>query len=514
MKDRPYTAGSLDPADWSEFRAVAHAAVDDAVARIEGLRDAPVWQPMPPGTRKRFDLDVPTDPQPLQAIYDDVLRDVFPYAMGNVHPRFFSWYMGAGDMTGALADFLAAVDGSNLGGGDTAAAHVDAQVTGWLRQMMGFPEGSSSALVSGGSMANIIGLTAARNAMAGVDLHRKGLVNLPQPLAFYASDQVHSCHHKAMNLLGLGREALREVPTDAAFRMDIAALRRAVAEDRAMGIRPACVIATAGTTNTGSIDDIGAITDFCRKEGIWLHVDGCIGALIAIAPQNRALVAGIERADSLALDLHKWLHVPFDVGCVMMRDRAQHLATFAEEAEYLAPTRRGIAAGEFLHHYTLETTRGFRALKVWMMLRHHGTERFGALIDRNIAQTRYLGEVVAARPVFELLAPAATSIVCFRFKLVDLGDTELDVLNGEILLRLQEAGIAAPSGTTLRGRFCLRVALCNHRTEQSDIDMLVDAVERIGTEVLAESRSQRLMWRSDPAQAAQAALAALADRPS
>lgn len=503
MKDIPDTEGSLDPADWSEFRAVAHTAVEDAVARIEGLRDGPVWQAMSPDTRARFATGLPTGPQPLRAIYEEVLRDIFPHAMGNLHPRFFSWYMGAGDLAGALADFLAAVDGSNLGAGDTAAALVDAQVTGWLRQMMGFPEGSSCALVSGGSMANIIGLTAARNAMAGVDLRREGLAHLPQPLAFYASDQVHSCHHKAMNLLGLGREALREVPTDAAFRMDLAALRKAVAEDRVMGIRPACVIATAGTTNTGSIDDIAAISAFCLKEGIWLHVDGCIGALIAIAPENAALVAGIELADSLALDLHKWLHVPFDVGCVLMRDRAQHLATFTEDAEYLAPTRRGVAAGEFLHHYTLETTRGFRALKVWIMLRHHGTERFGALIDRNIAQARYLGEVVAARPAFELLAPVATSIVCFRYRRADLGDTELDALNGEILLRLQEAGIAAPSGTTLHGRFCLRVALCNHRTEQSDLDMLVDAVERIGAEVLGESRSQPWMWHYDPANVAQ-----------
>ena len=487
MKDRTDTTGSLDPADWGEFRAVAHAAVEDAIARIEGLRDAPVWRQMPPALRQSFAAPVPTGPQPLAQVYDEVAQDVLPYAMGNVHPRFFSWYMGAGDLTGALADFLAAVDGSNLGGGDTAAALVDGQVTAWLRQMMGFGEGSSAALVSGGSMANIIGLTAARNAMAGVDLHHYGLADMPQPLAFYASDQVHSCHHKAMNLLGLGRKALREVPTDADYRMDVVALREAIALDRAAGIRPACVIATAGTTNTGSVDPLVAVADLCRSEGIWLHIDGCIGALIAIAPENAGLVAGLERADSLALDLHKWLHTPFEVGCVLMRDGAQHLATFTEEAEYLAKTQRGIAAGSFLHNYTLETSRAFRALKVWMMLKHHGVARFGALIDRNIAQAQYMRDAIARRANLELLAPVATSVVCFRYAPDGMAAAAVDAINHELLLRLQEAGVAAPSGTTLRGQFCLRAAFCNHRTRFDDIDAMLDAVERFGVALAGQA---------------------------
>lgn len=471
------TAGSLDPADWEEFRAVACAAVDDAILRVGRLRDGPVWQQMPERVRAAFDGPPPTGPQPLADIYAEVADTVLPYAMGNQHPRFWSWYMGAGDMTGALADFLAAVDGSNLGGGDTAAVLVDGQVTRWVRQITGFPDTGSAALVSGGSMANIIGLTAARNAMAGVDLHRHGLAAMPQPLAFYGSDQVHACHHKAMNLLGLGHEALRAIPTDGAFRMDLGALRDRIVADRARGIRPACIIATAGTTNTGSIDALPALADLCAAEGIWLHVDGCIGALLALAPRGRALVAGMERADSLALDLHKWLHAPFDVGAIVMRDLKQHLETFSEEAEYLSQTQRGIAAGPFLHNFTLETTRGFRALKVWMMVKRHGLDRFGALIDRNLDQAQQLARMVEAEPTLELMAPVATSVVCFRVNPGDRDEAALDALNREVLLRIQESGVAAPSGTTLHGRYCLRAAFCNHRTESADIAIFVEALK-------------------------------------
>jgi glutamate/tyrosine decarboxylase-like PLP-dependent enzyme len=485
MKDDPRRDGdaTLDPGDWTEFRAVAHAAIDDATDRIRALRDGPVWRPMPDDVRAFFADPLPVAPQPLGEVYAQVANHVIPYAMGNVHPRFWAWYMGSGDLTGALADFLAGVDGSNLGGGDTAANLVDQQVTRWIREMMGFPGEASGALVSGGSMANIIGLTAARNAMAGNDIRQDGVTHMERPLAFYASGQVHSCHHKAMNLLGLGARALRHVSTDESYRMDLGALRDAIEADRRSGTTPACVIATAGSTNTGSVDDLDAIADLCRREGIWMHVDGCIGALIAIAPENAHLVAGMERADSLALDLHKWLHVPFDVGCVLIRDRELHRETFAENAEYLQRATRGLAAGEFLHDYTLETTRSFRALKVWMMLKQHGVATFGRLIDQNIAQARYLTELLEAAPSLELMAPTATSVVCFRFNPGGLTEDGLRALNTELLLRLQESGLAAPSETTLRDRYCLRVAFCNHRTRRSDIEALVAATCRFGHEV-------------------------------
>ena len=479
-RDVTCTSETLDPVDWEHARQLAHRMVDDAIDNLRDIRDRPVWQAMPDPVRATFATPVPHDPQPLDQICAEVKANIRPYRMGNVHPRFWMWYMGSSNLTGALADFLAAMDGSNLGAGNTAASLVDRQTTDWIREMMGFPATASGTLVNGGSMANIVGLMAARNHMAGVDLRQTGVASMPQPLRFYASDQVHACHDKAMNLLGLGRQSLTRVPSDAAFRLDPAKLLAAIQADRAQGLRPACVIATAGTTNTGSIDPLPEIADLCAQEGLWLHVDGCVGALVAIAPQNRHLVAGIDRADSLALDLHKGLHAPFDVGCALLRDRRQHRQTFAEDAEYLQKTARGIASAELLSDYNLDTSRGFRALKVWMMLKEHGVAKFGRLIDQGITQARYLDSVFAADPQIERMAPTVVDILCFRFNPGGLTEDALRALNIEIMVQMQETGIAAVSDTTIHGRHSLRVAICNHRTTLADLDALRAEVLRIG----------------------------------
>lgn len=481
---------TLDPGDWKETARVAHEMVDFAIAHMRGVRDRPVWQPMPETVRASYRTGLPEAPQPLAEIFAEMRTNLFPFSMGNTHPRFWSWYMGAGNLTGALADFLAAIEGSNLAAGDTAASLIDQQVTAWIRTLMGFPETASASLVNGGSMANIVGLAAARNAMAGIDLHQESVAALPVPLVFYASDQVHNCHMKAMNLLGLGAKALRRIPSDMRFRMDVEALRAAIIEDRQKGLRPACVIATAGTTNSGAIDPLPEIATLCDAEGLWMHVDGCIGALIALSPAHRHLVAGMERANSLALDLHKWLHAPFDAGCALLRDRAVHRRTFAEEAEYLAAAPQGLAAGAILCDYSPETTRSFRALKLWMMLRQYGPATFGTLISRNIAQAHYLAGLVVKEPQLELMAPVETSIVCLRHDPGGMDEDMLRTHNREILLRLQESGIAAPSDTTLRGRYCLRVAICNHRTRDDDIDLLVRELLRIGGELSGTSAAR------------------------
>lgn len=478
--DRHCDAETLDPADWYQARALAHQMVDDAIDQMRDMRDRPVWQAMPDPVRAAFATTLPLGPQPLAEVYNQINDQVTPYRMGNTHPRFWMWYMGASNLTGALADFLAAIDGSNLGAGNTAASLVDRQTTDWIRAMMGFPETASGTLVNGGSMANIIGLMAARNHMAGVDLRQMGVAAMPRPLRFYTSDQVHACHDKAMNLLGLGRQSLCRVPSDEVFRLDLDKLQAAIQQDRVNGLRPACVIATAGTTNTGSIDHLPKIADLCIQEGIWLHVDGCVGALLAIAPQNRHLVAGIDRADSLALDLHKGLHAPFDVGCALIRDRRKHRETFAENAEYLQKTSRGIAAAELLSDYNLETSRSFRALKVWMMLKEHGVEKFGRLMDQGIAQARYLDGLFAAEPKIERMAPTVLDILCFRYNPGGLDESALRALNIEIMVQLQETGIAAVSDTTIHGRHSLRVAICNHRTLTSDLDQLRAEILRIG----------------------------------
>ena len=480
MDDRARDRDTLDPAEWASVAALAHRAVEDAVDHVAGLRGRPVWQEMPGAVRDALSAPLPRGPTPLEDVYGMVRDRVMSYPMGNTHPRFWSWFMGAGSFTGALADFLAAVQGSNVGGGDHAAALVDQQVVRWLSEMIGLPATASGTLTNGGSMANLLGLTVARNTSAGVDLREEGLGALPRPLRFYASDQVHSCHRKAVETLGLGNRALRRVTSDAGGRIDLGALRAAIAEDLKNGFQPACVIGTAGTVNSGAVDDLEALADIAAAEGLWFHVDGCIGALMAIAPRNAWRVNGIARADSVALDPHKWLHAPFEVGCVLFRDAARHRATFAVSPEYLQGTTRGLAAGPWLHELGLQTSRGFGALKVWMSLMEHGVEKFGRLIDRNIAQAHRLAGRIDAEAKLALLMPVEINIVCFRYDPGRLDEEALRALNIEIMLRLQEEGIAALSDTTIREKHCLRVAICNHRTRDEDLDLLLREVLRIG----------------------------------
>ncbi|WDZ81109.1 pyridoxal-dependent decarboxylase (plasmid) [Ensifer adhaerens] len=474
---------TLDPPDWSSVAALARRIVDDAVDHVGRARERPVWRPLPAEVEALFRAPVPEQPTPIEDVYALVKETVLAYPMGNIHPRFWSWYMGSGNFTGALGDFLAAIQGSNLGGGRHAAALTDQQVVGWLRDMIGFPETASGTLVSGGSVANLVGLTVARNAMAGIDLREEGVSALKEPLRFYASDQVHSCHRKAVETLGLGNKALRRIPTDSRYRIDLASLRAAIEEDRAIGFRPACVIGTAGTVNSGAVDDLAALAEIAAEQDLWLHVDGCIGALLSISPANAWRVKGIERADSVALDPHKWLHAPFEVGCALVRDRVKHRDAFAVSPEYLQGMSRGIASGEWLHEFGLQTSRGFAALKVWMALMEHGVAKFGRLIDQNIAQAAFLADLVRSHPPLELLTEPEINIVCFRYAPEGQSEERLKEINVEIMLRLQETGVAALSDTTIRGRHCLRAAICNHRTRLEDLNLLISEVLRLGSEV-------------------------------
>ena len=477
-------AETLDPDDWESSRALAHRMVDEAVAHLAGVRERPVWRPMPDDVRSRLQTDLPEAPSPLDVVYREYRENVATYPMGNVHPRFWGWYMGASNFTGALGDFLAAVEGSNLGGGNTGASQVEQQVVDWLKEIAGFPKSASGTLTSGGSMANLVAHTVIRNLAAGYDVRKEGIAGLKKPLRFYASDQVHSCLQKALETLGLGAKALVEVASDDRQRMRLEALEAAIAEDRANGLQPACVIGTAGTTNTGAIDDLNAIADICDREGLWFHVDGCIGGVLRLAPDHAQLVAGIEHAGSVAIDPHKWLHAPFEAGAVLIKDPEAHFTTFEMHGPYLQLQERGMIAGKFLADYGLELSRGFRALKIWMAFKEHGSAKFGRLIAKDIALARYLKEQVEAHPRLELIAPVDLNIVCFRHVAKD--DATSKALNTEIMLRLQERGLAVPSDTTVQGKHGLRCAFNNHRTQHEDIDGFLDDLLKIAQEIESE----------------------------
>jgi aromatic-L-amino-acid decarboxylase len=486
------SSSSLDPADWDAFAELAHRLLDQALAHLRTVRERPVWKPVPAAVKQALSAPLPLDGRGAEATAAEALRSILPYATGNIHPRFFGCVHGSGTAGNLLAEILAATMNANLGGRDHGAVYVERQVIEWCRQLFAFPATASGLMVSGTSMATLIGLAVARHHLAGCDVRADGVAAVPARLVGYASSEAHSSIARAFELLGLGRNALRSIPVGADYRIDPAELRRAIAADRRLGFRPFCVIGTAGTVNTGAIDDLTALAEIAAEHGLWLHVDGAFGALAILSAEHRQHLAGIERADSLAFDFHKWLHVQYDAGCVLVRRGDLHRDAFAFHAGYLEHAARGLAGGEpWFCDLGPELSRGFRALKVWFTLMEHGCGRLGMAIADNCRQAQYLATRVFEHPRLRLLAPVALNIVCCRFWSADLASDQLDRLNAAIVADLQESGVAAPSTARLPGGLVIRVNIANHRTTAADLDRLVDAIVACGERRLAEAPSAR-----------------------
>jgi glutamate/tyrosine decarboxylase-like PLP-dependent enzyme len=472
---------SLDPGDWRTFRALCHAMLDEAVDFIQGVRERQVWRPVPAEVKASLEAPLPWEGEGLERVCDDFLRLVLPYATGNIHPRFFGWVHGSGTASGMLAELLAGAMDANVGGREHGAVYVERQVLRWCRELFGFPGTAGGLLVSGTSMATLIGLTVARNHMAEQDLRAEGLGAAGERLVGYASSEAHGSVMKAFEILCLGRAALRLVPTAPDYLVELDALRRAIEDDVTSGHRPFCIIGNAGTVNTGAIDDLDGLADLAAEKGLWLHVEGAFGALAMLARSRRPLLEGLERADSLAFDFHKWLHVPYDAGCILVRREALQRQAFAARETYLGGAERGLAAGDpWFCEYGPELSRGFRALKVWFTLKEHGLGRLGDLIEANCRQARYLADRIADHPDLEGLAPVTLNIVCFRYTDSRLEPAVIDRINRALVQNLQEAGIAAPSTTQLGGKLAIRACICNHRTTLKDLDLLVAGVAELG----------------------------------
>ncbi len=475
-------ASPVSPVSPDDFRAAAHSAADLVSDYLAGLSDRPVWQPMDPADRQALlDAPLPEDGTALAGLLEFIGKQVMPAPMGNGNPRFFGWVNSAPAPAGVLATLAASAMNPSSAGGDHADVHLERAVVRWIAELVGFPHPAGGGLLtSGTSMATIVCLAAARGRAArraGWDVREDGLAGMP-PLVAYATGETHSCVRKAAELLGLGSRHLRTVATGPDGLLDVAELRATVARDRADGLLPFLVVASAGTVGTGAVDAFDPIADLCAEQELWMHVDGAYGAFGVLDPASAHRYAGLERADSLALDPHKWLGVPVDCGCALVRDTDELRGTFSLVPSYL----RDEAAGSlgWFSEYGMEQTRPFRALKVWATIAHRGRQGIADDIARCTALARRLGELVEAAPELELLAPVQTSIVAFRYRTPGLDEAAVNTVNRELPVAVQLRGRVFVTGALLEGREMLRACLLNAATTEADLELLVAEVVAAG----------------------------------
>jgi aromatic-L-amino-acid decarboxylase len=453
----------LSPA---EVRRVGAKVVDLIAGYLERLSDGPVWKPVPRDLVEAWQhAPLPVVCQSSDEILEAFARDIAPYPFGNGHPRFFGWVNSPPTEIGIFADALAAAMNPSVAGGDHAAVYVERQVVRWFGEMLGFPAEAMGLLVSGSSAAALTGLAVARLRacrQAGCDVREDGVQGVT--LRVYATAEAHSCHQKAIELLGLGRKAIRTIPSDSALRAQPEALDSMIRQDIAAGHQPMAVIASAGTVNTGAIDPIAAMADICARHGVWLHVDGAYGAPAVLTEDYAEVLKPMSRADSLAVDPHKWLSVPVENGLVLVRDARLMRDTFSLVPPYLRTDDE-----PWLSEYGIQQTRGFRALKTWMALRYHGTDGYRQRIANDCRLAARLANAVRERSDLELWSPTSLSIVCFRLK-------DTDERNRTVLRDIQLGGKAFLSSTILDGKFWLRACFVNHLTTDDDIDIVMRAI--------------------------------------
>ena len=469
---------SLDPDNWPAFRQQSHAMLDDMLDYIEHRRERPVWKNSDADLRKTFQSPLPEKGQDLSSLHQRFMDDILPYAVGNTHPGFMGWAHGGGTPVGMVAEILSAGLNANVGGRNQVPICVELQITQWMAQLFEFPINSSSGLfLSGTSMANFVSVLIAQSKILGVNYRRRG--NEGYQLTAYCAESAHQCISQAFSMAGLGSDCLRKIAVDDQQKMNVNLLKKKISDDLKNGFIPFYCAATVGTVDCGAIDDLSAISTVCKDYDIWLHVDGAFGALAQLSPLLKPLLSGIEKADSIAFDFHKWLQVPYDAGFLLCKHKKLHYQTFSDKPQYLQRTRQGLAGGNFWPcDYGPDLSRGFKALKTWFTLSHYGSENLGQQILHSCHLAILLSEAIEKHNELELLAPVSLNIVCFRYRLSDkyMSEDGLNALNENIVTLLQQQGRVAPSTTTLDGKTAIRAAFINHRTEPCDVTALISSV--------------------------------------
>jgi glutamate/tyrosine decarboxylase-like PLP-dependent enzyme len=469
-----------------EFRRLGHELIDRTADLLAHIAEEPVYQRVPDVNRDELlALPLPETGVAPEAIFDFFRDCIQPYPLGNCHPRFFGWVNSPPSHAGVLAALLEAAFNTSAAGGDQAAIYLERAVTRWLMQLAGFPEqGSFGLLVSGTSMATLTALSAARfraGQRLGFDARKMGLQQPHPRMVIYATAEAHSCITKSVEMLGLGSNSICKVRTDASHRMDAAALREQIVADKSEGLSPFCVVASAGTVNTGAIDPLDSIADICAEQQLWLHVDGAYGAFGCLDASKRDLYRGLERVDSLALDPHKWLSVPIECGCVLVRDQQTLRDAFSLVPPYLrTDPGKGVGGLPWYSEYGFQQTRGFRALRLWATLAAAGRKGIAESITRHNKLAQWMAAQIEASEDLEIAAPVTLSIVCFRYVPRDSGLTaaQLDDLNKAIMESVQVSGDAFLTSTIVNGRFVLRACILHYATTQDDVAALLAAVRK------------------------------------
>lgn len=461
----------LDPKDWSDMRQQGHQMLDDMFDYLQNIQSRPVWQQAPSHVQASFQSDLSEQGQSLPQLHEQFMQHILPYSVGNAHPGFMGWVHGGGTPVGMLADMLAAGLNANLGGRNQIPIDVEWQVVGWMRDLFAFPDGSSGVLTSGTSSATIIAFTTARHAIEKT--------TTSSDWAVYASIEAHGCIARALKIMGINPNVLRKIPSNDAYQMDITSLKEHIQKDQQQHIQPWLIVGTAGSVNTGAIDDLAALAEIAKEVGAWLHIDGALGALAMLSPTIAPRLQGIEHADSLAMDFHKWGQVPYDAGLVLIRDGEHHRQCFAAGDSYLQRESEGLAAhSPWPCDYGMDLSRGFRALKIWFSFQHFGKKCLGEMIEHSCKLARYLAQEVQKLDYLDLVAPVSLNIVCFRY----IGDGSqtpqaYDAINRAMICHIHQSGLAAPSLTYVNHRAVIRAAIVNHRTQIKDIEKLLTAVQ-------------------------------------
>jgi aromatic-L-amino-acid/L-tryptophan decarboxylase len=492
-------ASSLDIAG-EERRQLADKFVELAHDYFEGVVDFPLFpQTTGQALAQQFDVRPPLESEALETIVEDC-RKIIDGIRHNGHPRFYGYVASPSTAPGAFADLLASTLNPSVTSwrSSPAATQIERTVVRWLGSLIGYDENAVGLLTSGGSMANLTALLIAHRAKVDGDVSQEGVGSSQQRMTMYVSDQVHMSIPKAADVLGLGQKSVRVVPTDDQFRFDANALRDAIDADRGNNLKPFCIVASAGTAASGAVDPLAEIADIARQNELWFHIDGAYGVPAAMVEERKPMFRGLELADSVSLDPHKWLYTPVDCGCLLLRDAAAARKPFVAEGEYVKVHETAESESFAFWDYGIELSRRFRALKVWMTLRYYGARRIAEAITEDMAMAKYLAERVEADPEFELLAPVQLSICCFRYVPKSLRtrlaaaendgerddlNLQLNRLNERIMHKVQRGGRAYLSNAMLRGKFALRACIINFRTTRADIDLTLDVVRDAAREL-------------------------------